>query len=435
MRAFILRSLGLGLSITTFLGCATTPEPVEEDTGMPEPPTKTAPNLNDHFAMVAEALPDFGGMYFDEEGHLRVYVLDPDPGRTSQVRAVLGRVFGEELFVRSDNERRPVRRVEVYLVEGRYPFLQLLEWFRAIDRVLDIEGVWFKEIDERTNRLTIGIEDLALEPRVQSVLAEVGVPLEAVIIEETEPIEVHSHSLVDHVRPSVGGIIGLPCTVGFNAIRGGVRGFVTNSHCTRQMGSVTGAQFFNHMGGGDHLLGVEVVDPPYWDCKTWHLGPTRACRFSDAAFIRYDGRVTSSLGRIARTHFWRGPGQGPGDRFINHASPTFPIPSNANPPYPFKGEMVDKIGSRTGWTYGFVNKTCADANTPGEFDGKTIRLLCQDRANYTSDQGDSGSPVFLWYGDRVQLLGVHVGRSGSNSWFSALWNIREDIGAMTTHSP
>jgi hypothetical protein len=425
MRAFAFRALVLGLSITTFLGCP--PE-------TPEPPEKTAPNLNDQFAMVAETLPDFGGMYFDEDGHLHVYVLHPDPGRESQVRAALSRVFGEELFERSDNERRPVSRVEVYLVEGRYPVLQLLEWFREIDRVLDIEGVWFTEFDERRNGLTIGIEDHAIEQQVQGVLEEVGVPLEAVIIKETEPFVFNDHSLVDHVRPSVGGIL-IGCTLGFNAIRGGVRGFVTNSHCTNEMGSVTGTQFFNHIGGGDHLLGVETVDPPYWDCKSWALGSTRACRWSDSAFIRYDDRAISSLGRIAQTHFWRGPGQGPGDMEINHASPTFSIPSNANPPYPFKGEMVDKMGSRTGWTYGFVNRTCANVNTPGEFDGKTIRLLCQDRASYTSDTGDSGSPVFLWYGDRVQLLGVNVGRTGTNAWFSALWNIREDLGAMTTHSP
>jgi len=102
--------------------------------------------------------------------------------------------------------------------------------------------------------------------------------------------------------------------------------------------------------------------------------------------------------------------------------------------FPIGGEMVDKMGQTTGWTYGFVNRTCMTANVSTEWtvDGRPIRFQCQDRANYFGDSGDSGSPVFVWYGNTVHLMGIHWGGSSSHSMFSALWNIQADLGNITT---
>ena len=401
----------------------------------PTPDQQATGNLNDDLALVGQFLPDFGGLYYDDEGNLTVYLLEPDPQREREVRDVLTRVFGDEILTRSDNERRPVRRVEVELVEGRFDIRQLLQWFDEIQRVLDTEGVWFVELDEMANRLTIGIERTEIIEHVERELRSLRVPREAVVFEETEPIVLGSHTLRSHVRPAVGGIQirydGSICTMGFNATFFWLRGFVTNSHCSAVQGTVTGTQYFNHITGTGHLLGQELIDPSYWDCKSWFLAPTRACRWSDSAFVLYQGGVSNSLGRIARTTGWAAPGQGSGSISISHANPTMQIVANAWPPYPFKNEMVDKVGRTTGWTYGFVNKTCANTNVAATVGGKTVRLLCQDRANYTVSPGDSGSPVFLWYGDTVHLLGINWG--GADGWFSALWNIWSDLGSVGTH--
>ncbi|WP_290652335.1 hypothetical protein [Aquisalimonas sp.] len=395
-------------------------------------------NILDHFAQVAEIVPEFGGLYFDTDGNIRVKVVNPDSMDARHMQDVLMRVFGPEILSRSRQARKPGKEAAVLLEKSDYPVLQLLDWFKAADRVLDVDGVWFTELDEQRNRLIVGVESPEIEKAVELELREARVPREAVIVKLTEPTRPLSHELRHRIRPAVGGI-GIGCTVGFNATRGGVSGFVTNSHCTSVIGSVTGTPFRNRAGVPSDLIGRETVDPGYWDCKTWSLGKTRACRWSDSAFAQYESGVSRQLGRIARTHFWRAPGQGAGDTVVNHANPTMTISANANPDYPFKGEMIDKMGRTTGWTYGYVNRTCANVNKASTSDGRQVRLLCQDRGNLTAAPGDSGSPVFLWYGNHVQLLGVVWGGvpvgtgKPHKTWFSALWNIRQDLGTLTTN--
>lgn len=71
-------------------------------------------------------------------------------------------------------------------------------------------------------------------------------------------------------------------------------------------------------------------------------------------------------------------------------------------PYPVGGEMVDKMGRTTGWTYGFVKKTCVDMLLSAYSGSGVGLLLCQDWASYWNDKGDSGSPVFRYYGSTVR---------------------------------
>ena len=62
-------------------------------------------------------------------------------------------------------------------------------------------------------------------------------------------------------------------------------------------------------------------------------------------------------------------------------------------------------------------------------------MRCQDLASYTSDEGDSGAPVFLWRSSgQVTLLGIHWGRTyyegGYHAGFSAVANIRNDMNGF-----
>ena len=68
-----------------------------------------------------------------------------------------------------------------------------------------------------------------------------GIPREACTITEEQPISLF---LRTRRRPLRGGLQinfgGFLCTLGFVAVRQGITGFVTNSHCTNTQGGVEG---------------------------------------------------------------------------------------------------------------------------------------------------------------------------------------------------
>jgi hypothetical protein len=238
-----------------------------------------------------------------------------------------------------------------------------------------------------------------------------------------DPPEVQGHDLLSSIRPPEGGVeIGGPtgCTLGFAGHLDGSWGFITNSHCTAQRGSVTGATFVSPSGGSP--IGQETADPAYNAC---FLGAF-SCRFSDAAFVAYNSG-TSAVNEVAHTQGWAAPNSGSGSLDINHGSPSLPIVGTES--HPVGGEMLDKVGKKTGWTYGFVNRTCVMLGptrngNPVQVNGNRALMRCQNRATYTSNSGDSGSPVFRWHGDEVTLYGIHWGGGGS---FSSMWGIRRDL--------
>lgn len=140
-----------------------------------------------------------------------------------------------------------------------------------------IPGVVLTDIDDRNNRLTIGVETLNVSDRVQQELSNLGIPLEAVNLEETGLIEYASHTLQNYSRPVVGSLqiqfgsaigstIGT-CTLGFNAVRSGISGFVINSHCTAQRSVIEGTLFGQNTLTSPNRIGVETVDPPFFSTQ------------------------------------------------------------------------------------------------------------------------------------------------------------------------
>jgi hypothetical protein len=248
------------------------------------------------------------------------------------------------------------------------------------------------------NRVRIGVGPGVTRERVEAI-KESGIPRDAVAIEDTTPIYPHS-TLRDHVRPMPGGVqveadTGVfsykICTMGFNAIRAGVSGFVTNSRCTATQGGSTGTDFHqpdDPWWTEGNKVGDEIADPGYFTGGS--CPANRRCRFSDSAFVDY---TTARGSNIARTVGW------------NTGSLTI---SSTNPRLTIVGEMsswidgceLDKIGRTTGWAFGTVNGTCQNINVAGT----DVTLFCQHRVrriagtHSMSDKGDSGSPVFRWQG-------------------------------------
>ena len=413
-------------------------------------PVVTEIVMDEKLMETAKRLPGFGGMYFDDNGDLNVYLVEDVSGlrgeklkvRQSQVEQVLTDVFGKELLSQSrvarDQDAAKVAtasRARIKLIKGDFSVQQLATWRAEADGVLEVPGIVFTDLDERSNRVKIGIAPGTSREKAQALLKQKGIPAGAVLFEETQPVRFHA-SLRDHVRPMPGGVqieadTGVfsfkICTMGFNVIRAGVSGFITNSHCTTTQGGSEGTDFHqpnDPWWTEGNRVGDETVDPEYFVGGLCPNG--RRCRFSDSAFVDY----SVSRGRdIARTTGW------------NNGSLTL---SSTNTRLTIVGELsawvdgseLDKVGRTTGWTFGRVNGTCQNTNVAGT----NITLFCQHRVNRIagthrmSDNGDSGSPVFRWLGTTVMLSGILWGGpdDGSAFVFSPINQIEQELGALTT---
>jgi hypothetical protein len=160
----------------------------------------TAGTLDDLSTAIAMQMPEFGGMYVDEENNtLYVYWRDGGsetaaPPTMAELRAILGDVDLPQ---------------DIVVLPARFGFLELKQWRDSVARhVLRLPKVVLVGIDEAKNRLVIGVEDSEawdLIGRVEQQLAELDIPFEAVDLEEVGPIE-PATSLNDWHRPVVGGL-------------------------------------------------------------------------------------------------------------------------------------------------------------------------------------------------------------------------------------
>ncbi|MFN2385041.1 MAG: hypothetical protein ABR576_01920 [Thermoanaerobaculia bacterium] len=406
--------------------------------------------LDEQLIEVARRVPGFGGMYFDDDGNLNVYMVgDPaalapeaQDARRAQLAQAVIEVYGADFLAQGKVRRSEERREQVTvtppvirIIKADYDILQLVSWRAQVDGALGVSGVVFTDLDERSNRLKIGIGPDATREQVEAAIRQSGVPREAVVLETTQPVYPHS-TLRDKVRPMPGavqveadtGVFAYKiCTMGFNAIRTGVAGFVTNSHCTTAQGGSNGTDFHqpnDPLLSGNHV-GDEIADPGYFTGGACPSG--RRCRFSDSAFIDY---TVARGSHIARTTGWN-------NGLLTISSPNSRLLIVGEMSSWVAGSDLDKIGRTTGWTFGLVNGTCQNTNVAGT----DITLFCQHRVNRLasqtqkmSDNGDSGSPVFRYQGLTVLLSGILWGgpNDGSSFVFSPIDQVEQELGALTT---
>jgi hypothetical protein len=169
--------------------------------------------------------------------------------------------------------------------------------------VFEIAGVAFTDADERSGRLVIGVLDRGVEGLVRGRLRGLGVASQSVDVVETEPI-FQIATLRDYTRPVIAGVqirfSQFVCSLGFNAIRAGVLGFVTASHCSDRQGTVDGTQYYQPLNQvPTELIGTETVDPAYLrgiaGCPRG-----RVCRYSDSNFSAGADGVDFAIGSSQR---------------------------------------------------------------------------------------------------------------------------------------
>jgi hypothetical protein len=387
----------------------------------PEAALKHA-SLDEKFTAIAKEVPGFGGMFFDDNGDLAIYLTQPESRAAAQRQ--LTQVFGTERLVSKAPtqegrgvDKRKLPAGEIRVLKGQYGFDELEQWRKSAAEVLNVDGVVFTDVDESKNRIAIGVTSPKARERAEAVLSSYGVPFGAFVFKDVaapKPLA----TLSDYFGPVFGGLAisnsGQNCSFGFNAYWGPYQGFVTASHCSSSWGS-TDYSYFNLRG--TYAIGYEIRDPALWtSIWPWDCPWGRRCRHSDASFVYNPGWIGWNYARIARTTSWNG------STTIDPAAPTFTITTEQF--NPVMNQELDKVGAQTGWTFGLLSGTCMDVNVPGT----NITLKCQNRVSATAAAGDSGAPVFEWHPDgNVYLVGIVALGNGGDYWYSPILNIRNDL--------
>jgi hypothetical protein len=396
-------SFGLHVSVTDPAGHATTLAfPIHVGAGPVRQCVRRPQSLDTRFGEIARRVPEFGGAYVGANGELRLVLTDTSDAVAVAAEAAVRDIIGAD---------RPLPQGPVAVDKGQYGFDHLMANRVRSRPVMALAGVVSLGVDERQNRVKIGVVDDAARRSVQRELLRLGVNTDAVLIQTTQPIGNLANT--DMIRPVVGGTQialsgGGTCTLGFVASRKGKRGYLTNSHCTNIQG---GNEATTHaQAGGSDTIGTEIADPMYFtggDCPD-----DRRCRWSDSSFGKMDAGITNQRGDIYKTSLSR-------YRVVVEVD------------YPLGGEHVRKMGRTTGESSGEVIDTCCDSNVKDS----DITQLCQDYVEAASMKGDSGSPVFMNWSptpgaeNPVAAMGLLWGGPDDGSYFvfSAFWNIEEDL--------
>jgi len=398
--------------------------------------SQSSQTLDELLAAHADAVPEFGGLWLDSAGRLHVNLTNIAASQRAmnQVAPTLAAV----------RERvGPAVAMAPLFQIVRYNYRQLLNWReQLLANSAAFPGFTSLDIDEQVGAIVVGaIDSVAAQHSVDAFLQAERIPRGAVqvIREERPSLTANSNHLHLNLafNPMPGGIVvgasgqGL-CVYSVNVKYNGAAAFITNSHCSGTPGVVDTFQF--HQGG--EIVGAEVADP----FGTFCSGVTR-CRYSDATVVQLNGAKVGELGAIARTRFFDPypPDGGVGDTIIDDAQPRFLMFFPGYSSNPVLGEQTQKMGRRTGWIQGPINKTCFDMN-PG--DGWIRR--CTYRFNGEVIVGDSGSPIFFRIvcpGDTWPVVncasydGIQFARTQGQVYFSPVSGIFRDFPGLFEFTP
>jgi hypothetical protein len=406
----------LAAALTALYGCDNGPGPSAPDPGEPSAaasprgnPFGGTPRLRSYDAeledLVAE-IPGFGGI-FAENGRLHVYVKG-GRGLNANERAALGRFMSQRVSPRS----RPARGVDdLVVLPARYDYRELRRMYRDAGNRMGTAPVTITDIDERNNRLMIGMRDAASAGAMIATLRRAGIPDDAVVVQVVPPTELDV-GLQDYVRPTLPGTrIAAPggCTLSFSGyhayghwttswnISYAQAYFVTNSHCTSTYvgydGSTAGQPSLSYP------IGYEIADPaPFTNAQNTECPVGRYCRWADAALFQYSSGISPSYPNVPTVSGLTITGS----RAI----------TGYDMPWFIWGPMsVRKIGATSGESSGSLTTTCAAIPVYDNGSYQGVDMLCQYQASYSSSGGDSGSPVLNPASDSTTVLhGVHWGR-------------------------
>jgi hypothetical protein len=419
----------LFVSWTTACGQPTAPDapPVSlalQSPGGP-PPSREWVSTDEFFLRVHDAVPGFAGFRLDD-GVPTVHLVHSD--RAEQARFVLTPL----LVDRGWDDRGFQAR------GARYSWAELYDWRVRALTLLSMDEMRSLSISVPRNRLVLGVAQGVGPDRVASRIADLGIPNEAVEIEDADFAATFAN-LSDRLRPVMGGYEitsysepDRECTAGFNVLwEDTLRTMLTAAHCVGPVGSVSPRTMWQPEYTTDNRIGVESLDPAFFACPEASGQPV--CRNSDAALVLHDDSVSWSFGHIART---TGSGHSSGSTSIGPSQSRFWIVDSYYGAV--VGDTLHKIGRTTGWTTGEVTDTCVHRSATHPSTGQ-YWLLCQDVVDAGAGGGDSGAPVFrMGVNGQVRLAGVLWGDASPGFYYSSMSQIEMDFGAyldVITNAP
>lgn len=383
---------------------------------------------DDWLASKMSQFKDFGGAYFDSQGDGIVLSTEGNAARTRY-------------------ERNPPPGFDEVSAQGRlevlpakFSFFQLNAWKDVIrDRVGELPGLTFLDLDDRRNRIVIGAE---APEKVRRSLSEVmhssNIPSVEVEVVQFDGMA-QSATLRDRYRPILGGLqidwltpggAHYLCTLGLPVIFAAdhpsdARSFgLTNSHCSGTQGGNQGTEFYQ----GPSMLftdyvGVEYRDPAYSTASPCPSG--KRCRWSDAALFIFEGLLDAeiSIGSVARTLEKSDQGGTLASRTIVGEDDL----DYVSPYTLYDGDKVSKVGRTTGYTSGPITRRCVDYTVTDT----NVYLYCQYQVRMNSAGGDSGAAVVK----STTMVGLHWGGSTisgvHHTAFSPTSGIERELGDLT----
>ena len=407
-------------------------------------------DYNDLLADAASSIPGgFGGAYRNESGQTVVWLKD-----LTQSDVALAALMGfQPADVKSYHRTDPSN---VQFVQGAYDWRDLNLWFKTAHAYWR-DGVVGMDIDERTNKLYIGVTDTGIAGDVRNSLEAAGIPRDAVDVEYHAPIVPAIGAWHDNLDASAAqtvtlrsnfdppyhsgiqhGATGLPqdapCTMGaIVRITNSINGYLTASHCTNVMFREDNDDHFQPTINDDNI-GEEYDDrghvAGYDACQTGEL-----CRLSDAALVRFttasDGE---DRGHIART-------TGIGSYTLTSAEDDEFTIYDDEPACPFwvdelhcfpdpVGTELHYVGRTSGWRTGTLERLCM--TTRYQVTGSQwYRVICVDEVRGYSEGGNSGAVVFERTNDPydVNMWGMLTGSTTDHEfWFtSRIEGIRQEL--------
>ncbi|MDB4890468.1 MAG: hypothetical protein JWL61_2323 [Gemmatimonadetes bacterium] len=375
-------------------------------------------------ADLAQIAPNSGGFYFDEQGNLVVHAKVSAEGAIIRSRAA-------QLLDGPLRRAGPRRSAAVVVKPAKYSFSEL-----AMLRDSVFEGVFTAmpginslDLDERQNRVALGLDPSSFSQVASSVrarLIKLGLDTGAVVLfpeaqvtrtsgvraatpgsDLSQPFDSLVGAIELQVINAQGAFYGY-CSLGFPAVRNGVSGFVTATHCTPVWGGSDTSTTW-HYGT---KIGDEYLDPWRYSCGL------NLCRQSDAVFFATPSGINLGVGLIAHT--------GVNSTTLNSTDPYYIITSVDNNTV-VAGESVYKEGKTSGLTYGYVMNTCVDHSFnpwPGQY-----TTTCNYTSNTGVAGGDSGGPFFSMSGtNEVKLLGLNLGTITGASVFTKVSRVLSEFG-------
>lgn len=346
---------------------------------------------------LAEDVPTLSGLWIDSSGTLNVALTSLSDSTSARiaVEAVrrLQRFHNREFAYRT----------------ASYTFQQIHAWRGQVaDSVTEI-GVEFFDADERRGRVVVGINSRASSAALRAKVPS-SIPEDAVELRLMEPLRM-MQTLQDSLRPVRGGARvtwirdggqnGGQCTLGFNVRHPSYSNWfaITNSHCGDMGVYSMGTPTQLHQPLDFHTLwptqiGTEIADIPFAIGVSCPVA--RYCRSSDAAVFEYTSDSYSGGFTYFRTT--EIGGRSGASINIHGTTPTIGAVDDDESTILLSGQVLDKIGQTTGWTRGQISITDAQIPLDNDFPGQHLMLEHSYYVEACSLGGDSGAPVFEYYG-------------------------------------